>query len=134
MPSVPQPASIEIGDIVGLTGRTPRYIIREILPDGKHAVCERAVLPERGLPSFDNFHQFSLHPTFKHCRLRGLHLLWPVCASPQSIENIVTERIGHNCFSLRHETPRPLAGCRHGRAWAWRRSSQLRRVSPLPRV
>jgi len=48
MPSVPQPACIEIGDIVGLTGRTPRYIIREILPDGKHAVCERAVFAGSG--------------------------------------------------------------------------------------
>ena len=43
MPSVPQPTSIEIGDIVSLIGKHPRFIIREILADGKHAVCERAV-------------------------------------------------------------------------------------------
>jgi hypothetical protein len=48
MPSAPQPISIEIGDIVGLIGRLPRFIIREILPDGKHAVCERAVFAGRG--------------------------------------------------------------------------------------
>ena len=48
MRNVPQPVVIEIGDIVGLIGRTPRYIIREILPDGKHAVCERAVFAGSG--------------------------------------------------------------------------------------
>jgi hypothetical protein len=42
MPSAPPPVSIEIGDIVGLIGKPPRFIIREIRPDGKHAVCERA--------------------------------------------------------------------------------------------
>jgi len=46
--SAPQPISIEIGDIVGLIGRPPRFIIREILPDGKHAVCERAVFAGSG--------------------------------------------------------------------------------------
>jgi hypothetical protein len=48
MPSAPQPVSIEIGDIVGPIGRPPRFIIREILPDGKHAVCERAVFAGSG--------------------------------------------------------------------------------------
>jgi hypothetical protein len=48
MPSAPQPLSIEIGDIVGLIGRPPRFIIREILPDGKHTVCERAVFAGSG--------------------------------------------------------------------------------------
>jgi hypothetical protein len=48
MPSAPQPVSIEIGDIVGLIGSLPRFIIREILPDGKHAVCERAVFAGSG--------------------------------------------------------------------------------------
>ena len=43
MPSARRPVSIKIGDIVGLIGKLPRFIIREILPDGKHAVCERAV-------------------------------------------------------------------------------------------
>jgi hypothetical protein len=53
MPSAPPPVSIEIGDIVGLIGKPPRFIIREILPDGKHAVCERAVFVGSGpsLPS-----------------------------------------------------------------------------------
>jgi hypothetical protein len=48
MPSAPQLVSIEIGDIVGLIGKPPRFIIREILPDGKHAVCERAVFAGGG--------------------------------------------------------------------------------------
>ena len=48
MPSAPRPLSIEIGDIVGLIGRPTRFIIREILPDGKHAVCERAVFAGGG--------------------------------------------------------------------------------------
>jgi hypothetical protein len=48
MPSAPQPVSIEIGDIVGPIGRPPRFITREILPDGKHAVCERAVFAGSG--------------------------------------------------------------------------------------
>ena len=58
MPSAPQPISIEIGDIVGLIGRPPRFIIREILPDGKHAVCERTVFAGSGafvaVPSSSN--------------------------------------------------------------------------------
>ena len=48
MPSAPPPVSVEIGDIVGLIGRRPRFIIREILPDGIHAVCERAVFAGSG--------------------------------------------------------------------------------------
>jgi hypothetical protein len=32
---------IKIGDIVGLIGKPTRFIVRELLPDGKHAVCER---------------------------------------------------------------------------------------------
>jgi hypothetical protein len=47
MPSAPPPVCVEIGDVVGLIGRRPRFIIREILPDGKHAVCERAVAGSR---------------------------------------------------------------------------------------
>ena len=34
---------IKIGDIVGLIGKPTRYIVRELLPDGKHAICERIV-------------------------------------------------------------------------------------------
>jgi len=47
MPSAP-PVCVEIGDVVGLIGRRPRFIIREILPDGKHAICERAVFAGSG--------------------------------------------------------------------------------------
>ena len=36
---------INIGDIVSLAGKPPRFIVREILPDGKHAVCVRAATP-----------------------------------------------------------------------------------------
>ena len=43
MPSAAQLVSIKIGDTVGLIGRPTRFIVRELLPDGKHAVCERAV-------------------------------------------------------------------------------------------
>jgi len=43
MPSARRTVSIKIGDIVGLIGKLPRFIIREILPDGIHAVCERAI-------------------------------------------------------------------------------------------
>ena len=48
MPSAPRPVSIRIGDIVGLIGKPPRFIIREILPDGQHAVCVRAVFAGSG--------------------------------------------------------------------------------------
>jgi hypothetical protein len=48
MPTAPHLVSIEIGDVVGLIGRTPRFIIRELLPDGKHAVCERAIFAGAG--------------------------------------------------------------------------------------
>jgi len=48
MLSATQRASIETGDVVGLIGKRPRFIIREILPDGKHAICERAVFAGSG--------------------------------------------------------------------------------------
>ena len=50
MTIAPQPVTFEIGDIVGLTGKPTRYIIRELQPDGKHAVCERA--PSAGCDAF----------------------------------------------------------------------------------
>jgi len=34
---------IGIGDIVCLIDKPTRFIVREILPDGKYAVCERIV-------------------------------------------------------------------------------------------
>jgi hypothetical protein len=37
------PEPVEIGDIVRLIGTPTRYVVREVLADGKHAVCERAV-------------------------------------------------------------------------------------------
>ena len=37
------PETIKTGDIVSLLGRPTRFIVREILPDGKHAVCERSL-------------------------------------------------------------------------------------------
>jgi len=43
MTSAPQPIPIAIGDIVGLIGKPIRYIVRELLPDGRHAVCERTI-------------------------------------------------------------------------------------------
>ena len=48
MPDAPQVVSIEIGDIVSLIGKHPRFIVREILPDGKHAVCERTIFTGGG--------------------------------------------------------------------------------------
>ena len=38
-----QPMPIRIGDIVYLIEKPTRFIVREILPDGKYAVCERIV-------------------------------------------------------------------------------------------
>ena len=38
-----QPTPIGIGDIVCLIDKPTRLIVREILPDGKYAVCERIV-------------------------------------------------------------------------------------------
>ncbi len=38
-----QPRLIEIGDIVRLIDKPTRFIVREILPGGKYAVCERIV-------------------------------------------------------------------------------------------
>ena len=35
---------IIIGDIVSLVGKPTRFIAREILRDGKHAVCERTAV------------------------------------------------------------------------------------------
>ena len=35
MTSAPQPVPIEIGDIVCLIGKPTRFIVREILPDGR---------------------------------------------------------------------------------------------------
>jgi len=32
---------MKIGDIVNLIGLPTRFIVRDLLPDGKHAVCER---------------------------------------------------------------------------------------------
>jgi hypothetical protein len=46
--NAPQPIPIKVGDVVTLRGKPPRFIIREILPDGKHAVCERAVFAGSG--------------------------------------------------------------------------------------
>jgi len=37
------PEPVEIGNVVRLIGTSTRYVVRELLPDGKHAVCERAV-------------------------------------------------------------------------------------------
>jgi hypothetical protein len=37
------PVPIKIGDTVCLIGKPTRFIVREILPDSKHAVCERIV-------------------------------------------------------------------------------------------
>jgi hypothetical protein len=35
-------AFLRIGDIVKLPGQTTRLRIRELLPDGRHAVCEQS--------------------------------------------------------------------------------------------
>ena len=35
--------TIGIGDIVCLMDKPTRFVVREILPDGKYAVCERIV-------------------------------------------------------------------------------------------
>jgi hypothetical protein len=37
----PQPIPIEVGDVVTLRGKAKRPVVRELLPDGKHAVCEQ---------------------------------------------------------------------------------------------
>jgi hypothetical protein len=39
---------MKLGDIVGLIGKLPRFVIREIMPDGKHAVCERVLYVGNG--------------------------------------------------------------------------------------
>jgi hypothetical protein len=36
-----KPIRIEVGDIVRLTGQSTCFIVRELLADGEHAVCER---------------------------------------------------------------------------------------------
>ena len=38
-----KPIRIEIGDIVRLTGQSTCFIVRELLADGEHVVCERSV-------------------------------------------------------------------------------------------
>jgi hypothetical protein len=50
MTSVPQ----RIGDIVGLIGEPTRYIVRELLPDGRHAICERTITAGRRSPYLIN--------------------------------------------------------------------------------
>ena len=48
MSKAPQPIPFKVGDVVTLRGRPPFFIIRELLPDGKNAVCERAVFAGSG--------------------------------------------------------------------------------------
>jgi hypothetical protein len=74
MPGAPQP--VEIGDVVGLIGSRPRFIIREILPDGKHAVCERAVFAGSGTfiavpSSYYSSYILALADLEKHARAPG---------------------------------------------------------------
>lgn len=59
MPNAPQLVFVEIGDVVGLIGKHPRFIIREILPDGKHVVCERAVFTGSGTFVAVSSHSYS---------------------------------------------------------------------------
>ena len=35
------PNPLKVGDTVSLRGNAQRFVIRELLPDGKRAVCER---------------------------------------------------------------------------------------------
>jgi len=37
----PRPIPIKVGDFFALRGKPTPFIVRELLPDGKHAVCER---------------------------------------------------------------------------------------------